>query len=807
MGQPKTKLVKQFDADSDGYLGAAERKAAREYLQKERAAGRLRTGPGGPGGFGPGSFLATRVVTDADKDGDRKVTQDELAALGDVWFAKLDPMKTGKVSAEELSERLPEILPAPPAGGPGPQGGAPGGPPGGFGGGGRRGFNPGRFLGPGLFTALDGDKDGSLTHDELRGTLTKWFAEWDKDHRGFLEEDQVRAGLDGALPRPSFGGGPFGRRGRSQEPPSPGPKVSTSDAKTYPDAGLYDAETYRTFFLEFEDADWEKELAEFKNTDVEVPAKLTLDGKVFQDVGVSFRGMSSFMMVGEGRKRSLNLTLDFIHKNQHAGGYRSINLLNAHEDPTFLRGILYTQVARDYIPAPRANLARVVINGESWGVYENVQQFDKSFLKDAYGTTSGARWKVPGSPGGRGSLAYLGDDPASYQRIYDLKTKDSPDVWADLIRLCKTIQETPAERLEEALSPLLDVQGAIKFLAVENALINNDGYWIRTSDYNLYRDEKGVFHIVPHDINETFGEAERPGGFGFRRRTGSLAFLEAGAVLGQADKNGDKKVSRDEFVGLADTWFEKLDTAKAGKVTADELADRFASVAGTPANAGPAAEAPRPDAGPPGGGRAGRDASQALLAAADTDKDSALTLQEIREAFGRWFDAWDAEKSGALDEGALGKGLAQAFPRPAGPPDENFFGGFGPGGPGGPGVKDVVVPFGAGGGDIPPPPPFEGLAPEGERRRGGWTRPWRRNRPWARKRRGAGSSRRCERREQAAHLEAPRGARVARALLAHDPGHRREVARLEPSGTHRRELPPDHRGGREVGHAQARHFR
>jgi hypothetical protein len=38
MGQPKTKLVKQFDADSDGYLGAAERKAAREYLQKERAA-------------------------------------------------------------------------------------------------------------------------------------------------------------------------------------------------------------------------------------------------------------------------------------------------------------------------------------------------------------------------------------------------------------------------------------------------------------------------------------------------------------------------------------------------------------------------------------------------------------------------------------------------------------------------------------------------------------------------------------------------------------------------------------------------
>src|SRR5438094_188418 len=36
----KTKLVKQFDKDGDGRLNAAERKAAREFLQKEGAAGR-----------------------------------------------------------------------------------------------------------------------------------------------------------------------------------------------------------------------------------------------------------------------------------------------------------------------------------------------------------------------------------------------------------------------------------------------------------------------------------------------------------------------------------------------------------------------------------------------------------------------------------------------------------------------------------------------------------------------------------------------------------------------------------------------
>jgi hypothetical protein len=34
----------------------------------------------------------------------------------------------------------------------------------------------------------------------------------------------------------------------------------------------------RTLFLEFENADWEKELSDFHGTDVEVPAKLIVDG-------------------------------------------------------------------------------------------------------------------------------------------------------------------------------------------------------------------------------------------------------------------------------------------------------------------------------------------------------------------------------------------------------------------------------------------------------------------------------------------------------------------------------------------------
>ena len=37
---------------------------------------------------------------------------------------------------------------------------------------------------------------------------------------------------------------------------------------------------------------------------------------------------------------------------------------------------------------------------------------------------------------------------------------------------------------------MLNIDGALKFLALEIALVNSDGYWTRASDYNIYLDER-----------------------------------------------------------------------------------------------------------------------------------------------------------------------------------------------------------------------------------------------------------------------------------------------------------------------------
>lgn len=351
-----------------------------------------------------------------------------------------------------------------------------------------------------------------------------------KPAREFAKSASSRGGgFPGGPGGPGFPGGPGGPGGRfgggrrggmapSTEPATPGPRLVPADVTPASSASLYDAATLRTFFLTFENADWEQELQDFHGTDVDVPATLVVDGKTYKDVGVRFRGMSSYMMVPEGRKRSLNLSIDMAHSEQNVLGARTLNLLNSHEDGTFLRAVLYSRIARQFIAAPNANFARVSINNESWGIYVSAEQYNKDFLKEWFGTTDGARWKVPGSPNGRGGLEYIGEDAAAYQRIYDLKTKDDPKAWAALIALCKTLNQTPADRLEAALAPMLDIDATLKFLALDNALVNGDGYWTRASDYALYLDGNGKFHVIPHDMNEAFasgGPGGRPGGPGF----------------------------------------------------------------------------------------------------------------------------------------------------------------------------------------------------------------------------------------------------------------------------------------------------
>ena len=352
---------------------------------------------------------------------------------------------------------------------------------------GRRGRRRGPRRPEALVSRFDTDKDGKLNATERKAA---------REYRATRDAD--------GSSRPS-----------GQSTPSTTIKAdleASAAAKPSGKQGLYNAKTLRTLYLRFHDADWYEQLGAFYRTDVDVPADLIVDGKVYKSVGVSFRGSSSYFTLGDAEKKSFNIAVDFTDDRQRLLGYKTLNLLNGHSDASFLREVLYSRIARNYIPAPKANFVKLFINGESWGIYINSQQFNKDFLDEWFGTKKGVRFKVP--PGNLSGLVYRGESPKDYQEAYQLKTNrsEAPDAWRDLINLCKTLEKTPDDQLEAELSAIFNIDRALWFLALENVFIDSDGYFSRASDYAIYQDTNGRFHLLPHDSNETFRFAGGRGG-------------------------------------------------------------------------------------------------------------------------------------------------------------------------------------------------------------------------------------------------------------------------------------------------------
>jgi outer membrane protein assembly factor BamB len=160
------------------------------------------------------------------------------------------------------------------------------------------------------------------------------------------------------------------------------------------------------------------------------------------------------------------------------------------------------------------------------------------------------------------------------------------------------------------------------------------------------------------------------GGFGIGNNV-------APQIFAQADKDKNGKITKDEFMSVAELWFAKLDTEKSGKLTSEQFAERFYDAV-PPRDDGQGGQQRRPS----------RTTGPAFFTAADADKDAALTGAELKSTFAKWFDQWDGDKSGALTEDKLRDGLNAALPRP------NFAGAGGPGNE----RQGGRVGFGAGGG-------------------------------------------------------------------------------------------------------------
>ena len=182
----------------------------------------------------------------------------------------------------------------------------------------------------------------------------------------------------------------------------------------------------------------------------ELPATLIVDGKKYPKVGVHFRGLSSFMMVREGHKRSLNVSLDFVDPTAAALRLQDAQLAQFARGPDVLAHGPVLANRPHLLPRTQGELRQGRDQRRKLGSLCERATIRQNLSGRIFPISKGTRWKVKGSPGGGGGLDYIGDNVEDYKRRYEIKTDDSPSAWKGLIELCKTLNQTPLDRSEES---------------------------------------------------------------------------------------------------------------------------------------------------------------------------------------------------------------------------------------------------------------------------------------------------------------------------------------------------------------------
>lgn len=275
------------------------------------------------------------------------------------------------------------------------------------------------------------------------------------------------------------------------------------------DAGIYNPDTVRSVYLTFNQPNFWNILKNNYFTKTNLAATMVMDGVTYDSVGVRFKGETSYMNTQNSDKKSFNIEIDWIHNNQSVDGYKTFNLNNCYEDQSMMREFFYLLNEKNHIPAAKAAYVKLYINGANWGIYPNVQQLNKTFLKEWYLSNDGTHWRCDKPSGGFGggwgdgtaALNYLGPNASSYQPHYTLKSTTKSNPWDDLINTCYNLNQTPVINLSNVIQDYLDVDRTLWFLATEILFSDDDSYIYKgRMDYYAYWEiETG--RIVPHEFD------------------------------------------------------------------------------------------------------------------------------------------------------------------------------------------------------------------------------------------------------------------------------------------------------------------
>lgn len=263
-----------------------------------------------------------------------------------------------------------------------------------------------------------------------------------------------------------------------------------------------------------------------EETPVYMPADFYFNGIQWYDVGVRYKGNSSLTSSyssGIG-KLPLRFNFDYFEESnifitdQRFYGFKELSMSSNFNDKSFLREKTGADIFREFgVPAPRTAFYEVYMDygegAEYLGLYTMVEVVFDSMLEDYFGSNTGNCYKPDGDGAKFSSSDFDLDD-------FGKKTNEQVGDWSDIQEMYDALhasnRTSDVEAWKSTLESVFDVDGFLKYLAVNNTIQNWDTYGNMTHNYYLYHDPADdLIKWIVWDNNEAFQEGNMTGSLSF----------------------------------------------------------------------------------------------------------------------------------------------------------------------------------------------------------------------------------------------------------------------------------------------------
>jgi hypothetical protein len=240
-----------------------------------------------------------------------------------------------------------------------------------------------------------------------------------------------------------------------------------------------------------------------------VLSEMEFDGQHVVDVGLRFKGSSSYAVSAGTLRRPMRVDFDRFVEGGRLAGVESFNLSNTSFDPSQVREALaFWLFEKLDVPASRTGHALVYLtvagkyDREYLGLYTLIEEIDPHFLKKHFGNSDGLLLK----PAGMRGFAYLGENWDQYKGICSPRSKERPELCQKVIELAKLINRADDATFRAKIGSLLAVDEFLRFVAVNSAVINFDSFLSTGHNYYMYvNPADGRIYFIPWDMNMSFG--------------------------------------------------------------------------------------------------------------------------------------------------------------------------------------------------------------------------------------------------------------------------------------------------------------